>query len=157
MLDALGDAYQSSGNGQLALDSWLQAVRMQGSAAIYDKIAKAYSKLGNEAAARQHLGLAEYERGKQSWLTNDMAQARIHFQAAVADATDFAHAWYYLGETERILGRSQAALDAYQKCLEVDPNHGRAWEASQREASQREASQAGQGEASRRLKLSAEN
>ena len=36
-----------------------------------------------------------------------------------------AHAWFYLEETERFLGDTQAARAAYDRCLELNPDHGR--------------------------------
>ena len=34
------------------------------------------------------------------------------------------HAWFYLGETRRLLGREATAREAYERCLKVNPDHG---------------------------------
>ena len=35
-------------------------------------------------------------------------------------------AWFYNAEIKRLLGDEAAAIAAYQKCLKLNPNHGRA-------------------------------
>jgi predicted TPR repeat methyltransferase len=53
-------------------------------------------------------------------------EAISFFAAAVENNPKFEHAWFYLGETQRLSGQTEAAKKAYQSCLSLNPNHGRA-------------------------------
>jgi len=43
-----------------------------------------------------------------------------------------AHTWFYLGETRRLLGDTAGAELAYRRCLQVNPDHGRALQGLER-------------------------
>lgn len=77
-------------------------------------------------AARLHQGRAQFELGKMSWLDNNVPAARQQFLRATALAPELVHAWYYLGETSALLGYSTAARQSLERCLQLQPNHGRA-------------------------------
>ena len=50
----------------------------------------------------------------------------FEFEEAVELVPDSVIGWYYLAETRRLLGDGSGAKKAYQTCLELDPQHGRA-------------------------------
>ncbi len=54
-------------------------------------------------------------------------QARRELYKAIALRPTIPAAWFYLGEIEAEAGRSQAAILAYQRCLEVDPAFSRGY------------------------------
>jgi Tfp pilus assembly protein PilF len=58
------------------------------------------------------------------------AQAALRESVKIDD--EYPHAWFYLGEIGRYMGDSQAARDAYDRCLELNPDHGRALVARER-------------------------
>jgi tetratricopeptide (TPR) repeat protein len=64
------------------------------------------------------LGLA------QLWLqARDAARAKRVLTELLALRPDYATGWFHLGEAERLANALPAALDAYSKALEFDPEH----------------------------------
>jgi tetratricopeptide (TPR) repeat protein len=125
-LDALGDAWKLDGDTAKAKDAWLRATEMHAGAATHDKLAHSFEETGNQSRAQWHRGLADYERGKVSWFENRLLESSDYFWSATQQAADYPPAWYYLAETYRLRGAEDKARDAYQQCLKLDPNHGRA-------------------------------
>ena len=81
---------------------------------------------------RKYLSLAQYQTGKEAWLNNDLPTAREHFEKAIALFDRHAHTWFYLAETRRLLGDAAGAEVAYRRCLQANPDHGRALRALER-------------------------
>jgi predicted TPR repeat methyltransferase len=50
----------------------------------------------------------------------------IELNQAIELVPDSAVAWFYLAETRRLLGDGSGARQAYEKCLQLQPHHGRA-------------------------------
>lgn len=76
--------------------------------------------------ARVHRGRAQFELGKVSWSENNIAPAQQQFSLSTNLSPGHAHAWYYLGETSALLGDGARARLSYERCLQLQPNHGRA-------------------------------
>lgn len=131
-LDALGEAWNRAGNTAQAREVWLRACEMQATASIHEKLARSFIEIGDMSCGEWHRGLAEYERGKQAWLDNRVLDAQKLFRSATQRAPAHASSWYYLGETQRLTGEEQAAIDSFKQCLKIDPSHGRSWHAMQR-------------------------
>ena len=96
------------------------------------KLAAYYERKGDKEAARRHLALAFYTAGLEAFwddkLSDDrkLPPARLAFEQAVELDPGLAHAWFYVGETHRLLNDPAAARQAYRRCLEINPDHGRA-------------------------------
>lgn len=105
---------------------WNRAELLRPNGVDHARMALLAEKLGDGAAARRHRGLAQQCAGISSFLNDGVEAAREAFRQAVTIDADLPHAWYYLGETERLLGAQLAAKAAFARCLELMPNHGRA-------------------------------
>jgi len=125
-LDALGDAWNLAGDPGKARAAWLRATEMHAGAATHDKLAGSFAKTGNSSRAQWHRGLADYQRGKEAWFANRVSESSELFRSATLQSANYAPGWYYLAETYRLKGDEAAAHNAYQRCLEIAPNHGRA-------------------------------
>ncbi len=130
-LQLLGMVQMRQGEPDDAIETWMRADRMQASrdvpanAALHDRLADALLQSGQDNDARRHAGLAFFERGKIAWRQNLIDEAQEELTQATKRIDDHAMTWFYLGETRRALKQADAEA-AYQRCLELSPDHGRA-------------------------------
>jgi cytochrome c-type biogenesis protein CcmH/NrfG len=64
--------------------------------------------------------------GVDAYRQDRLEAARELLEEAVALAPGEARSWYYLGEIHRAQGSDNDARAAYQRCVALDPDHGRA-------------------------------
>ena len=137
-LEMLGDAWAVKGDSEKARQLWEQATAYRGSRiasmtsniSLQTKLAQLASQQGDKRKSRRHTGLAHYERGRLAWRDNKLKDAMQSFEKAVQLLEDHAPSWFYLGQTRRLL-KVPNAKAAYQRCLQLDPNHGRCLRAVQ--------------------------
>lgn len=125
-LEVLGDAYWEEGDDQQAEVAWLQSVKMQSSLSVHEKLATVYQRRSDADKARFHRGEALYEKGVAAYRANDLKTARQILIQAVKEIPQKANAWFYLSQTLRVLQNESQAREAYERCLAIDPYHGRA-------------------------------
>jgi tetratricopeptide (TPR) repeat protein len=109
-----------------AWDDWCRAERLRPHDVDHEKMAQLAEKRGDSAAARRQRGLARQYAGLSKFLNDRLEDARTSFREAVKVDAELPDAWFHLGETERLLGAPAAAKTAFERCLELMPNHGRA-------------------------------
>ena len=85
-----------------------------------------YAQAGDVSLAKRHRGLQEFRSGVDALQHNRLDEAHSALDQAVAMVPDHVSAWFYLAETCRFLDRQGQAEHAYRKCLELNPDHGRA-------------------------------
>ena len=98
---------------------------------FHGELAESFEKSGMKDKATVESGLALFARGKGAFLRNDLPVALTDLEPAAKAAPDSALVWFYLGEARRFTGDRDGARDAYQRCLKLQPNHGRAFAALQ--------------------------
>jgi len=125
-LDIIGVASVQLGDNATARRVWEQAIELEPTPNLYDKLAELCRTAGDARQMQKYLSLGQYQAGKEAWLNNDLQTALGHFVKAVALDDGHAHTWFYLGETRRLLGDVAGAEIAYRRCLQVNPDHGRA-------------------------------
>ena len=77
--------------------------------------------------------LGKHTEGLQAFGENRLEEATPLFRLATTVAhREQAESFYFLGECLRHQGRPQPAVDAYRRCLELRPQHGRAADAVDR-------------------------
>ncbi|WP_017714659.1 TIGR03032 family protein [Prochlorothrix hollandica] len=64
----------------------------------------------------------KFEEGKQKVKEQNLEQAIVSFQSAIALQPDYIAAYNQLGNVLQLLGRSEEAIGAYQTILEINPN-----------------------------------
>ncbi len=128
-LTRLGDALEAGGQIDAAVKTWLRAVDLGTPEELKDlhyRLSMHFDQSRNPERARQHLALAYYGAGLLAFHRREWADARTTLEKAVETDPKSAQAWFYLGELHRAQGRPAEARAAYRRCLDVNPNHGRA-------------------------------
>jgi len=125
-LDIIGVASIQLRDNARARRVWEQAIELEPTPNLYSKLAELSRLAGDAGQTRRYLSLEQYQTGKEAWLNNDLQGALDHLVKAVALYDGHAHTWFYLGETRRLLGDAAGAEAAYRRCLQANPDHGRA-------------------------------
>lgn len=128
----LGDAALARGDSQTAHMSWERAARMRTDRLAHERMAQLASLLGDDGGARRHHAVALYAAGVAAERSGQLTEAAHSLEQAVSLDPDRVHAWFHLGECRRLLGDVNAAREAYDRCLALDPLHGRARRGIQR-------------------------
>lgn len=124
----IGDVLAASQSDN-ARDYWLKAAQLQAGVdlkAIHHKLADSFTTSGDEDAARRHRALGHYFVGRELLHFGYADKSINYFAGAVELDPTLDQAWFYLGESKRLSGQADEAREAYRKCLERNPHHGRA-------------------------------
>ncbi len=131
-LTLAGEALTEMGRTEEAIKVWQRATRYRSSRfvdtnmRVNEKLNMAYQASGEEGKAAQQKGLMRLEKALLMWNRNEVRKSLVEFQGAVEVIPDSVIGWFYLAETRRLLGDGSGAREAYQTCLQLDPQHGRA-------------------------------
>ncbi len=112
----LGRAYQANNQPEAALERYHKAVRF-----VPDFI-EAYSGMIESYSTLDQPDFVAYARGMQAFSLQDYGTAQTHLEHATKALPDFAPAFLGMGLTCEKLGDSEAALDAIQRALDLNPN-----------------------------------
>jgi tetratricopeptide (TPR) repeat protein len=129
LLEGLGDAYQDAGRPELAVAAWLRATELGIGATVkpsFHKLALHFQTKGDTATARRYFARANFASGHEVFWKGNPASSRGPFEEAVKLDPRLAAAWCYLGEVHRLANKPAEARVAYGKCLDLDPEFGRA-------------------------------
>jgi tetratricopeptide (TPR) repeat protein len=124
--ELLGAVEFFENHSERAWDNWNRAERMQPESLDHRKLAGVAMQEGKVTLARRHRGLAHQYAGLESFRKNRLEEAADELRQAVAVDPRLADAWYYLGETERLRDHRSSAMAALERCLNLNPVHGRA-------------------------------
>ncbi|MEM4409725.1 MAG: tetratricopeptide repeat protein [Candidatus Caldarchaeum sp.] len=96
----------------------------------YDEAEKRFLSAANLVERGRGFYLAN--AGATCWRSGKEKEALAHYEQAVADATVFAHAWFFYGVLCEQLGNQERARHAYTTYLSLEPNGEWAREARRR-------------------------
>lgn len=131
-LTLAGEALTEMGRTEEAIKVWQRATRYRPShfvdtnMRIHEKLKTAYQASGEKEKASRQEGLMRLEKAILMWNRNELRKSLVEFEGAVGLVPDSARAWFYLAETRRLLGDGSGARKAYELCLQLSPQHGRA-------------------------------
>lgn len=131
-LELLARAYSDSGRVEQARQQLERAAWMGPTGylqQVHQGLSELYSRLGDEGLAQWHKGLAMFAEGFQAYWNDNLFMAKELFNKSVQTVPDYPPAWFYLGESYRRSGELEIAAQAYQNCLTLHPQHGRARDA----------------------------
>lgn len=125
-LELRGDVCLLSGRNESARESWLHSVQLRPTARVYQKLAA----LPTDNTKKQEFSaLAVREAGIDAYRRNETPLAQnLLIQAAESLPLD-SRAWFYLGLAHGAADRLTDARQAYEKCIELNPDHGPAIDA----------------------------
>ncbi len=129
LLERLGDAHERNGQLPQAVQTWTRATELGSGAGVKNlhlRLEEHYRKAGNDRDARWRSARAHLAAGHELFWAGNARNARGAFEKATELEPTLAAAWFYLGESNRVLGRAEQAAQAYARCLALDPDHGRA-------------------------------
>jgi len=118
-LDAAAEAFRAAAT----LDTDAQAIDS------LEQLSIIYGRLGDRAQANRYAARLRYAMGMQLFRQTKLVEARAALRESVRIDDEYPHAWFYLGEIGRYMSDLPAARDAYDRCLELNPDHGRALDA----------------------------
>lgn len=124
----LGDSLKAAGPIDDAVAMWESANRLRPDSRSYRLLSAAHRQMNNDSQAERDLGLAALASGMEAYRANQLQVALKELQHARQILTDDAQPLFYLGETCRALGQLDSARDAFENCIKLDPDHGRALE-----------------------------
>lgn len=125
----LGQAYDVIGQSARALETWERAARLatgpwtQG---LWQDLARRYEQVGERDKAKTFHAKARLAAGWNLLDARKPGDAVAVLRQAVDADAGLAHAWYALGEAHRAGQKAADARSAYERCLAIDPDHGRA-------------------------------
>lgn len=125
----LGQAQDALGRGDLVQTTWERAARLAtGPAAreLWADLADRYERQGAGERAKPLRAKAHLLDAMAAVTTGRYAEAVSAATAATAADPGLAHGWFVAGEAHRLAGRPADAKVAYDRCLSLAPNCGRA-------------------------------
>ena len=131
-LTFLGEVLKESGKTTEAIQVWQRASGYRAgrfadtNMRIHEKLMMVYQETGETKKASRQQGLMRLEKARIMWNNDEVRNSLVDFDAAVKLIPDAEIAWFYLAETRRLLGDGSGARVAYQRCLQLRPQHGRA-------------------------------
>ncbi len=129
LLERVGDAREANGQEGRALHEWTRAADfgLGGPVkSIHFRLSDYYRKKGNAPYADSRAARGYLASGHELYWAANPRGAFPAFQKAVELEPTLAAAWFYLGETNRLLGKPDEARAAYNRCLAINPDFGRA-------------------------------
>lgn len=103
---------------------WERSAGLTLSSETYERLAGWKGEV-DVAARRRHLALAHLRAGIDAWRKNDIEEAAELLKGCEPELAEDDLYLFYLGETKRLLGQRDGAEMAYERCLMVNPDHGR--------------------------------
>jgi len=126
LLQMEGAAYALQGAMPRAVEVWQRALRLSPNVPLHKMLAKYYDEQGETALRDQHLGEAALLEVKLNYWNNQIAAAQQSAHQARKIAPQNAQVWFYSAQIERALGNLEGARSGYTRCVELNPQHGRA-------------------------------
>jgi tetratricopeptide (TPR) repeat protein len=129
LLWRLGEAYGATGQPDKALAAWERGARLAtgpGAKDLWGDLGALYEQLRKPERAKAYLARAALAAGVDALDAGRAGDAAAALGQAVGYDPGLADAWYYLGEAARVQGRPADARASYGRCLQINPDHGRA-------------------------------
>jgi len=130
----LGDSQTMQRNWDQAMEIYQRVLQMRPGSEIHRRLALCFERVKDEEKARSHTARALCYEGIEAFRRNELPEAAAALNEAVRLDSSQHLAWFYLGEVESSGGNRLMGRQAYEQCLKLQPNFGRA-EAALRDSS----------------------
>lgn len=124
-----GDFWATAGDFRQAQTAWKRALELEAGADlkhVQHALADSYAQTGEPDRSRYHRARGHDLVGRDILRAGGATDAVRYFQAAVEQDASLVSGWFGLGEAHRLRGAAAEAIPAYQACLKLQPDHGRA-------------------------------
>jgi tetratricopeptide (TPR) repeat protein len=121
-----GDLAMARNDLEGARGAWERAARIANSSTIHLKLAALAEQEKDSERHRHEFALAGESTGVAQYRAGRIAEGVTTLRRALSLDAGLPRAWFYLGECERLQGRTREASAAYRRCAEIMPWHGRA-------------------------------
>lgn len=126
ILHLLGRILKSQGKHQEARAVWERASRLQPEAATYDQLSEICDLAGQSEESKKFRSLARLTSGIAEFRQNNVAVAQAELEESLKLNSQLELAWFYLGDCHKAAGNNAEAHAAYERCLALNENFGRA-------------------------------
>lgn len=121
-----GGVYLLKGDLKTAEEYLLRVAEMSPTIEIHETLANIYNDRNDTQKRDYHQGKMALLAAMMSFRNDNLVVAEEAIQQSVDKNPNDPQAWFYFAEIKRLLKDRQAAREAYEKCLKLNPNHGRA-------------------------------
>ena len=121
-----GDLFKLTGEVPQAIECWKMSVSMTRETRVFNKLANSYEETMQPIKRDEALGEAALYAGLTAFRNNDMKSARELLEKSLQLNSENAKCLYYLAELNRLGKLFNEARLKYERCLLVNPRHGRA-------------------------------
>ncbi|TWT60595.1 tetratricopeptide repeat protein [Rubinisphaera italica] len=121
-----GDLFDLTGDSDQAIQCWNKSVSMTPNNIVYQKLASLYAETEQNTKREQALADAALDTGLTAFRNNDLVTAGEMLKISSKLNSNSARCWFYQAELDRLKKQFSAAKLKYEKCLQINPYHGRA-------------------------------
>tara|TARA_R110002111_G_C6005121_1_gene373744 strand:+ start:1888 stop:3291 length:1404 start_codon:yes stop_codon:yes gene_type:complete len=126
LLQFRAGAYMLMGEMDKAVPLLLRVAQMSPTIEVHQTLANYYEQQKETEKRDEHLAKMALLNAMIAFRNNQLPSADESIQKSVKLNPRDPQAWFYYAETKRLLGDLKAAQAAYERCIEFNPNHGRA-------------------------------
>jgi tetratricopeptide (TPR) repeat protein len=122
----LGDSQAMQKRWNDALSTYRRVLLMRSGSEIHRRLMLSSERINDEEGARNHQARARCHEGIDAFRRNELQEAITALSEAVQLSPTLDLAWFYLGEAQATGGDPSLGRSAYEQCLNLNPNFGRA-------------------------------
>ncbi|WP_339734257.1 tetratricopeptide repeat protein [uncultured Gimesia sp.] len=126
LLQFRAGAHMLKGEMEQAVPFLQRVAQMSPTIEVHQTLANYYHQQKQTDKRDLHLAKMALLQTMIAFRNNQLPSAEETIQRSVELNPRDPQAWFYYAETKRFLGDLQSAETAYKRCLELNPNHGRA-------------------------------
>ncbi|MEO2019399.1 MAG: tetratricopeptide repeat protein, partial [Fuerstiella sp.] len=115
----------AEGDHDAAYTIWKKVSDMKPTAPLHDRLSRTKAIRGQKIRD-VHRGQSALLSGMDAWRRNSIDEARSYLSEAVRLLPADEKALFYMGEVHRLQGDTDSAVSAFIRCLQQNPDHGRA-------------------------------
>ncbi|MAX37738.1 MAG: hypothetical protein CME33_14370 [Gimesia sp.] len=119
-------AYMLSGDMKKAVPLLQRVLEMSPTIEVHQTLADYYDQQKDLKKRDYHQAKMALLYAMMSFRNNQLKSAEEAIERSVELNPEDPQAWFYNAEIKRLLGKTEAAKKSYERCLALNPNHGRA-------------------------------
>ena len=126
MLQFRAGAYMLSGEMEKAISLLQRVAKMSPTVEVHQTLANIYEQQKDNKKRDEHQAKMALLNAMMAFRNNQLPAAEESIQKSIKLNPKDPQAWFYNAELKRLQGDRKSARAAYERCIELNPNHGRA-------------------------------